>query len=440
MSALACTFLLLASAQDLPQRIDGALQRLADDALDVREAAASELGELGPDAVAPLRERLEGLDAERRGRVQEAIRRIEERQKLARVLPPLRRATLEASEKPLREVLEEISKQTGVPIDLSGGTFDGPVTLSLKDALPLQAFDEACAKAGGFSFRVRRAGEEAGFNPGAPPDPAASALLFQPGAGPAGPAAYAKSYRLRLNQITLTRTNDFRRERSTANLQVEVLWPPPAAPHSVSEFRIVEALDDRGRSLMPTADPNLPNRLQVGFNRHRFRNHWTGGSYHGLEIAYPQADAAKIALLRCAISVVYPGDERSLVFEKPADARGESRELHGLKVTLKDCRSDGQDHVIQLEVSGRFAPPGAGVAPAEGELPFTHDEVVAISRSGARLRANGMSGSSDGRTHQWELRVRGTLAEPIQEIRIPVILAYHTDSATFELKDIPLPR
>jgi hypothetical protein len=370
--------------------------------------------------------------------VQEAIRRIEGRQKLARVLPPLRRATLEASEKPLREVLEEIAKQTGVPIDLTGGTFDVPVTLSLKDALPLQAFDEACAKGGGFSYRVRRAGEEMGFNPGAPPDPAGSALLFQPGAGPAGPAAYAKSYRLRLNQITLTRTNDFRRERSTANLQVEILWPPPAAPHSVSEFRIVDAVDDRGRSLLPQADPNGVNRAQMAMGRNRFRNHWTGGSYHGLEIAYPAADAAKIASLKCALSVVYPGDERALVFEKPSDARGESRELHGLKVTLKDCRSDGQDHVIQLEISGRFAPPGGGTA--EGELPFTHDEVVAVSRSGARLRANGMSGSSDGKTHQWELRARGNLAEPIQEIRIPVILAYHTDSATFELKDIPLPK
>jgi hypothetical protein len=438
MSVLAWACLLLASSQDLPGKIDGALQRLADDALDVREAAASELGELGPDAVPLLRERLDALDAERKGRVQESIRRIEERQRLARVLPPLRRATLEAAEKPLRDVLEEISKQTGIPIDLSGGTFDGPLTISLKDALPLQAFDEACAKAGGFSYRVRRAGEEMGFNPGAAPDPSGSALFFQPTAGPAGPAAYAKSYRLRLNQITLTRTNDFRRERSSATLQMEILWPPPAAPHSVSEFRIVDAVDDRGRSLLPAADPNNAARFQAGFNRNRFRNHWTGGSYHALEIAYPAADAAKIASLKCALSVVYPGDERALVFEKPADARGESRELHGLKVMLKDCKSDGQDHTIQLEISGRFAPPGGGTA--EGELPFTHDEVVVVSRSGARLRANGMSGSSDGKSHQWELRVRGNLAEPVQEIRIPVILAYHTDSAAFELKDIPLPR
>ena len=50
-SALAWTLLLISTSQDLPGRIDGALQRLADDALDVRESAAAELGELGPDAV-----------------------------------------------------------------------------------------------------------------------------------------------------------------------------------------------------------------------------------------------------------------------------------------------------------------------------------------------------------------------------------------------------
>jgi hypothetical protein len=283
---------------------------------------------------------------------------------------------------------------------------------------------------------VRRAQEELGLNvPGG--DPAASALFFQPTAGPASPTAYAKSYRLKLNQITLTRIQDFRAARSSASLQMEVLWPPPAAPHSVSEFRVTEATDDKGRSLLKAADNNN-NRFAMGMMRSRYRNHWAGGSHHTLEIAYPEPDAAKIASLKCSLTVVYPGDERALVFENPPEARGESRELHGLKVTLKDCRSDGQDHTVQLEISGRFVPPGG--AAAEGELPFTHDEVVVVSRSGARLRPNGMSGSSDGRSHQWELRLRGNVAEPLKEIRIPVILAYHSDAAAFELKDIPLPK
>jgi hypothetical protein len=435
MSAVCLALLLL--TQDLPARIDDALQRLSDDSPQVREAAGTELSELGPDAVPLLRARLEGLDADRRGRVETALRRIEDRQKLARVLPPLRRATLDVADKPLREVIEEIGRQTGVPVDLSGGTFDAPVTLALRGALPMEAFDEACAKAGGFSYRVRRAGEEMGFNAGGPPADGGGALYFQPAAGGLGPAAYAKWYRMKLTQITLTRTNNFQRDQATAAIQLEILWPPPLAPHSVSEFRLVEATDEKGRSLVPpAADPN--NRFAMGVGRNRYRNPWSGGSYHSINLAYPAADATKIAVLKCSMTVVYPGDERAVLFENPSEARGESRELHGLKVTLKDCRSDGQDHVVQLEMSGRFSPPGGAVS--ESELPFNHDEVVVVSKSGARLRSNGMSGSSDGKSHQWELRLRGNVAEPLKEIRIPVILAYHSDAATFELRDVPLPK
>jgi hypothetical protein len=437
MLVVALSLGLLASplpAQDPGARIDELLQRLNDDALPVRETAARELSELGPDALPLLAKRLEGLDGERRGRVQEAMRRIEDRQKLFRVLPPLKTVTLDVAEKPLREVLEEISRQSGIPVDLSAGGFDGPVTLKLKDALPLRAFDEACAKGGGASYRTRRPQDDGLV---VPADQAApGAFLFQTTATPDYPASYAKSYRVRLTQISLTRTNDFRREQSTASLQFDLLWPPLAYPHSIAEFSVSEAVDQQGRSLLLPVNPN--NRFAVAAGR-RFTRHWMGGAYQSLAIAYPEADAGRIASLKGVLTLVYPGDERTLVFDDPSDKQGQSLELFGLKVTLKECRSNGQSTVVSLEMTGRFAPPGSAAAADEDGLPFNSDEVVVVTRSGARLRSAGMSGSSDGRSHQWELRLQGNVAEPVKQIRIPCILAYHHDSVSFEFKDIPLP-
>ena len=84
--ALAFYLLLSAGAQDAKD-VDVLLERLAAEDIDVREAAARDLVDLGPGVLPLLRTRAAGLEGEARGRLEDACRRIERNRKRAGVLP-----------------------------------------------------------------------------------------------------------------------------------------------------------------------------------------------------------------------------------------------------------------------------------------------------------------------------------------------------------------
>src|SRR5688572_23060857 len=119
LRALALVLLALSPAEGtlqegLDQKIEKILQRLSADDIDARESAVRELSALGPEALPLLKARAGSLEGEARGRVEEACRRIERERNRSVVLPPLRLVTLDAKDKPAKEVLEDIARQAGV--------------------------------------------------------------------------------------------------------------------------------------------------------------------------------------------------------------------------------------------------------------------------------------------------------------------------------------
>lgn len=434
--------ILAAAPQDaLDKKIDAILARLAADDIDARETAAKELVALGPDALPLLRARAAALEGETRGRVEDACKRIEQDRRRAAVLPPLRAVTLEAREVPAKDVLEAIARQAGLALDFGGVPPEAPVTLSLKDAPAFLALDEACRRIGDLSFEpAHDRAEDDGDDDFLPPQAAGQGakgprIVVQSGAGPGFPSAVVRHYRLRATQVSVTRTVDFRQNRSHAHVQLDLQWLPGVKPLALSRFTVESAVDDQGRSLLK--DKPEANNMIGGRRFHRGHFGMRGNAYpHTLSIPVPPADAKTIAVLKGRAHLVFPSESTVLRFESPAQDKGRSLELKGLKVTLKDYRIDNGSLHLSVELTGRYAGAQAG----EENAPFTYDDIQVLSDGGRRLRSHGMSGVSDGTTSTWTLQYPLGAGDGVKEIRIPCVLSRFEDEIAFELRDIPLPR
>jgi hypothetical protein len=136
-----------APAQDEAQ-IRRLLQRLDDDSIEVRAAAAAELSRLGSAVLPQLKQALADAGPESRDRLAEIIRKIVERERLSALLPPPSLITLEAKNRPLNEVLQQFGKQSRTPIDLTNVPEDARVTVSLRKAPYWMALEELCRASG----------------------------------------------------------------------------------------------------------------------------------------------------------------------------------------------------------------------------------------------------------------------------------------------------
>lgn len=428
----------LALQGDLEKKIDELVGRLDDDRIDAREAAVQALVELGPAAVPLLKNRIEKLDLESKGRVEDAVRSIEAREAMSQSLPPLRRVTLALKDRPVREALVEIRKQTGLPFDFTEASVDAAISVALKDATPLEALDEVCRLGGQLSYAVsgqddynRLTGERIPREP---------RIRFSNGDAREYPAFYVRHYRLRVTQISLTRTNTFAKagqKQSSAYLTLDAVWPPDVKPDGVTEFRITELKDDQGRSLL-MQEGAAAGRMPRQFGRVRRTRGYDSTVNETVPFKYPEADARKIAVLKGEVSLRFPKETRMIVFDKLAESRGKTVDVGGAKVTLKDYQDKGTSHLIELQVTGRIG--GAGGTGSWDALPFSYEDVEITTESGARLESGSMSGSGDGKSYTLKLDRRATKPEPVKEVRIPCVLSHFQDDFKFELKDIPLPK
>jgi hypothetical protein len=105
--AFVLILLLAAGSPSAPQedvRIQDLLRKLDDDSIEARASAAAALIDLGRAALPALKRSLAGAGVELKDRLGDVIRKIQDRERLATLLPPLSRITLTAQDRPLREV------------------------------------------------------------------------------------------------------------------------------------------------------------------------------------------------------------------------------------------------------------------------------------------------------------------------------------------------
>jgi hypothetical protein len=426
--------------EKLEKKVADLVGKLADDAIDAREQAVKDLADLGPAAIPVLQKAKTKLDGEVRGRVEEAIKAIEARDTLGRSLPPLKTVTLDHRNRPAKEALEEIARQAGLLVQFEGEVGKEAVSVALKDVPPLQAIDEVCRKHGQLVSRNGGGDDELGGfrHPRAGPVPK---LVFTASPFVNFPAAYVRHYRVRVVEVSLTRVNNFQGTQSTGNLQVEIHWPPNVVPKATLKFEITEAKDDKGRSLVPEKKDEEKNVFGQSFRRNGLESE----SQETFEFKYPEGDATKIASLKGVFVLAYPKEVKTLVFEKPADSKGKSLELHGLKVTLDDYVEKGNEVTVRISTAGKYVGPADAakrdVDPDfEARLPFSYEDIEPVTVSGAPLGQSGMSGGGGEDNYTYTLTWTAEKPQSLKEIRIPCVLLHHLDEVKFELRDIAFPK
>jgi hypothetical protein len=448
MKMIAATLLLLSlgaplsfAQDDLEKKVAAIVARLADDSIDAREQAVKDLADLGTGAIPLLKKAIAKAGDETRGRLEEAIRTIELRDALARSLPPLQKITLDLKKRPAREAIEEIASRAGIGVKFEGDLGKGTITLALKDVTPIEALDAVCRADGQLTYQIDT-GDEAleAVKPGVPVLPR---LSFTAAPFVDCPATYVRHYRIRAVELSLIRTNSFKGTKSRGNVQLELFWLPGTHPDQVTRFEVEEIKDDQGRILplekKEEGDPLAGAHLTLdGLDP-------AAGQY-AFDFKYPEADAKKVASMKGSFTVTYPKETKTLVFEKPAEKRGKSLELHGLKITLEEYQNRGTEHTVKIVVGGKYAGPKD---PAKEEadpdsllehLPFSPGEIEFITESGLPLQQGSSTSGTVNENYVFTVTLHAEKTETLKEIRIPCVLTHHLDGVKFELKDMVFPK
>jgi hypothetical protein len=414
--------------------VDALLKQLEDDSIETREKAASALIELGDKSEERVRTRMAGADGELKLLCKRILEQIAVPKKLRGLLPPIRKVTIDARDRSLKEVLDDLQAQSGLPMEL-GAVGEGTVTVSIKEATPLEALDAVC-KAAGFGYsldnnyrnfagkgRVMAAG-----GPGFGGDMAEPKVRLQPGSYLNAPRLFIRHYLIEPTQINLSKSDNFRQTTTSANLSLRVAWPPNVTPQT-GEISVTSVTDDKGRTMYeaPKAARKFSS-VQQGY--------MGGGLNSYIQLAYPEADARKIASVKGKAVVKFLLEEKLLAFDPVEGGETQKKDYDGMTVELTSYKADAGNITVSLTFTGR--PRGT-----EGNL-----MMGAMHNFPIRLRTedgnsghgyNRMSRSGGNESSTLELTFSGVSGK-VKVVEVVADTLYHSDSFDFELKDIPLPK
>src|SRR5262249_1411901 len=223
------------------------VEQLASSSFPVREAAVKALEDRGPEVLPELRKALTHPDAEVRRRLQELVPVLER----ATALAP-KRVSLHLTNRPLREALDEINKQTGYQITLQQNSDRDRLVYSFDfDQLTFWEAIDQLAEAGHLGLQPRY-NETLSLN---------HPERFSPYLHRTGP------FRLVANGFEHTRSVDFTevprngvdpgQQTDTLHFSFSVSAEPKLRILETGEARLTAAYDDQQRSmLLPVRDPD----------------------------------------------------------------------------------------------------------------------------------------------------------------------------------------
>lgn len=293
------------------------VQDLASNDFQVRDAAIKAIEKLGPDALDELRKHKDHPDLEVRRYIEKWLPKFE---KDLFVRP--KRVTLMLTDRPLREAVAELAKQTGYKLELAKDDEKDKKSFSfqLDNVTYFEALERLC-KDGGVeaqpgennvvmlhysdthspfvllhgAFRLRAANFS--FNSYS----STSRHIQFAGLPRQGPAP----------------KNDDQKHESKNSQFAFTIGSEPRIPLSgIGTPILAEAIDDKGQSLLPKREENAPvmrgrMRSMVAFGGGRF---FGGGEHHAsMEILPPNEAARSIKLIRGSVPVYLEKDKKTTV-------------------------------------------------------------------------------------------------------------------------------
>jgi hypothetical protein len=305
------------------------LIRTLESAGDVRKTyhAVADLAALGDPALPAIEKRLQGAEGRSRELLQLAADEIRSVRMLTGV-PPARRLSMKSADRNVIELLNDLRSRTGVALTLENLMGDEKlpeVPIDIQDATMLEAFDAIC-RAGNVTLTME-----------------GGQLNLYPGDYADLPRFFYDHYFYRLQSFVLSKQVDFRRPAvQWFRIQMEMLWNPAAAPCRIGAPVVVEARDDKGKSLLPPPakkekpeEPpkDVPEGVESAIDQQ---------AVHPLELLPPSPGAQKLAVLRGFRTISLPKDKMTVTFAEdssrkpPPDGEALAAPLEGLVRTSGD--------------------------------------------------------------------------------------------------------
>lgn len=214
-------------------RVRDLIERLSDDEIRVREKAASDLVDLGRDALPALQRLSQSGDIEQRARAASVLQRISEGEVVGRHWKRGARITLVSDGATVTELLEDLERQAKDSFLYDPADLREPVVLAVKDVPFWEAVEALCRAAPSLTWEA---------------DGASLRFLRKP--RPAYPNRRQGEFTVWLESIIFNRDFDFTgNARSTFSMTLLSAWEAGIAPVAI-EQKITEVLDEDGTNLM----------------------------------------------------------------------------------------------------------------------------------------------------------------------------------------------
>jgi hypothetical protein len=277
------------------------VEQLGDEDYRVRDAAYKALEALGAKAIPALRRAKDHSDAEISRRVGILLPRLEHA-----VMVAPKRVTLNLKKKPLKQILDELTKQTGYKIQSWGG--DDKLQYDLVcDNVPFwDAFERLSQAAGlvlqpSYGDEYLRLNQQASFVPHVTRDGAFRLV------------ANSFNQNKTIDLSTLPKNGGGARRSETLTFTFSIFSEPRLPLMSVGEPKITVALDNKDRSMIPVQGEN--GQPDAPFGR-RFGGYYGYKSHHqqtSLNLRRPEESSKSVKVLRGTVPLTLLADQKAKV-------------------------------------------------------------------------------------------------------------------------------
>jgi len=426
MLAMAILGFLLAQEFDL----DILLKQLEDESPRVRELAAATLVREGRKFEDRLKSKLGSASPELKARLEPVIKDIIR----ARVLPPVRKVTLEARDERLRDVVDRFDSQVGWQVHGTSEFNDFKVSVRVKDATPLEALDALCRSAG-IDFELESGGYfDESKRYVTPPLPV---IRLQKASAVRPSQATVGHFRVLVEHVALTRWTRFSHEGAGGTVGLRVQWTPEFYPTQVL-LQIKSVVDDRGRTLH---EPKSWMKQVYGKSPGQEGPNWSPANW---DLLFPESDAKIIGSIKGKGWVHCVTDRKYIEFEDGEKCVGKVVEYDGISARLKDFKREGDMLHVDLEYWGGKRTPtpliagGAGIR-SLSEVELTSNEGAFPARSGTQREVYQKIGGHSTPVRLFRIEQMDP-GRSVKGLRLFVDATVIEDTFEFELKDIPLPK
>ncbi len=432
--AVFCLIALQAPAQEA--ELKALVEKLDADDLAEREKARDELLKKGR-AIAPfLKKYTDASAAEIASQVRTILARFEWEESLEQSLPPARRVTIPKGKHTPEHIFAELWRQAGFRVAPLAMNLRAPVEAGWEDAPPLRVLDDLCRAMGKGRPEVPalQTGNSGGrgWHHETLPSKATDAVSLD-GAKPLDPAvAHWGQFRAAVRDVVLTEVRSLKKGSVTAEVQVAVGSMPGTQPVFVGTWRVEEAVDDKGASLVAEpagrgafrrgeSEPDTgedPNAVWFVGDR------WSGheSAQTSISIKTPTPGARRLSKLRLKLRVAFAVKEAVKTLAVKGLREKAVLEIGAGVITVTKTETKDKAFHMSYTIGGSY----------RGSPTF-----VPLDDQGRELQTGGSGSGSSGAEHNqhWYLRGGGEVAA----VRTSAWLGHKTFDISFEFSDIPLP-